>query len=72
MSHSFQMIPFICASTLPPEVEEFCAARDHPLHCDSGVVEVDLEEENPLASWLQNKGYQFSAKEKLRGWAILQ
>jgi len=62
------MIPFICATELPPEVEEFCEAQDYPLHCDSAIVEVDLEEENPLASWLQSKGYQFSPKEVDRGW----
>lgn len=62
------MIPFICATTLPPDVEEFCVAQDYPLHCDSGIVEVDLEEENPLAAWLQSEGYQFSPKEVDRGW----
>ena len=68
MSATIQMIPFFCATELPPDVEEYCIEHGHPVHYDSGVVEVELREPNPLAAWLESLGYEFSPREKKRGW----
>ena len=65
---SHTMIPMIDAGDLPPDVEEYCIEHEHPLHYDTGVVQVDLEDENPLAAWIQAQGYEFSPREKKRGW----
>jgi hypothetical protein len=64
----FKMIPMIDATDLPPDVEEYCMEHDHPLHCDSGVVQVELRIANPLAFWLRMEGYEFSSAEEKRGW----
>ena len=63
-----QLIPFICASELTPELEEHCLEKDYPLHGDSGVIEVDLGGGDPFAAWLEQQGYRFSQTEIDRGW----
>jgi len=65
---SHTMIPMIDAGDLPLDVEGYCAEHGHPLHYDTGMVRVDLENGNPLAEWLQEQGYEFSLREKKRGW----
>lgn len=63
-----RLIPFLCADQLPDDLLEYCLDREWPTHYSSGVVEVDLDSENPMSIWLKSQGYEFSPKEIKRGW----
>ena len=39
-----KMIPYVDAGDLPPDVEEYCIEMDYPVHCDSAVVQVVLDD----------------------------
>lgn len=64
-----KMIPLFDAGDFPPEVEEYCVEHDFPVHCSSGIVEVDLDEPNPLAGWILGEGYEFPAEDWDRGFS---
>jgi len=66
-----RMIPYVDAGDLPIEVEEYCIEHDFPVHCDSAIVQVPLDESNPLASWLIQQGHSFSPEEFNRGWGTI-
>ncbi len=71
MSEPFPMIPMLDALDFPHEVEEYCIDCDYPVHCASEVVQVNLEEPNPLADWMRQQGYVFSPEEKDRGYTCV-
>lgn len=62
------LIPMINAEDLPEEVLEWCIDHDYPVHCDSAIIEIPLDEPNPMRTWLTKKGVIFSSEEVDRGW----
>lgn len=68
MSHPFTLVPMLNAGNLPDDVVEQCLDSGYSLHCSDDIIEVDLEEENPMLTWLTEQGYEFPLDAVKRGW----
>lgn len=66
-----KMIPLLYAAKLPGELLEYCMDQEWSTHYDSDVVQVDLKDENPMATFLKEQGYEFSPEEIKRGWGYV-
>ena len=62
-------VPLVCADMVPDDLLEYFLDKDYSTHCSHDVVSVDLEDGNPLATWLIAEGHKFTKQEQFDGWA---
>lgn len=63
-----KIIPLIKARDLPWPVINWCVDNEYPVHCGSAVIEIPINEPNPMLTWLTDVGFTFSPEEVKRGW----
>ncbi len=68
---ALRMVPLLDASQLPSELLEYCLDQEWPTHYESSVIQVDLEDENPMSAYLEEQGYEFLPSEINRGWGLV-
>lgn len=71
LMNDFTWIPLVEARDLPLDVVMYCTDQEYSLHCDSGIVQVDLRDGNPLADWLLRQGYNVTLVDEHRGYALI-
>lgn len=71
MSHPFKLVPMLDINIIPDDVIEWCLDHDYTLHDSNDIMEVDLEEDNPMLAWLTQEGYEFPPEAVYRGWGYV-
>ena len=66
-----RMVPLLDAAALPDDLLEYCLDQEWSTHYASDVIQVDLEDENPMATYLKEQGYEFPPNETKRGWGYV-